>query len=201
MSINRKILNKAGSILFAVIFILLISPKNGVAQFVQNNSRSLFSDVKAFRAGDALMILIMEETQANNGATTKDSRSSELSGGLEAGAGGSSFGADVTLGTGNKFNGEGQTTRQEKIKSRLTAKVTAVDSTGNLQIEGKRTTKINGETQTIILKGIVRQVDISPDNSVYSYNIMDLSLTIDGLGTVTDAQEPGFITKFLRFLF
>ena len=56
-------------------------------------------------------------------------------------------------------------------------------------------------SQTIIIKGIVRPVDVLPNNSVYSYNILDLTLLIEGDGSVTKTQEPGMITKFLRFLF
>jgi len=70
-----------------------------------------------------------------------------------------------------------------------------------LYIEGKRTTKINGETQTIMISGKIRPVDILPNNNVYSYNILDLSLTIEGDGSVSKIQEPGLITKFLRILF
>ena len=83
----------------------------------------------------------------------------------------------------------------------MSARIVEVDSAGNLNIEGKRTTKINGETQTIIIKGFVRPVDILPNNSVYSYSILDLTLTIEGDGTISKTQEPGLITKFLRILF
>jgi len=70
-----------------------------------------------------------------------------------------------------------------------------------LKIEGKRTTKVNGETQTIIIQGVVRPVDVSPNNSIYSYNILDLTLFIEGDGSVSKTTEPGLITKFLRLLF
>ena len=76
-----------------------------------------------------------------------------------------------------------------------------MEDNGNLIIEGKRTTKVNGETQYVTIKGVVRPVDVRPDNSVYSYSILDLTLLIDGDGSVSEYQEPGLITKFLRMLF
>lgn len=172
------------------------------AQFIQNNSRSLFSDVKAFQKDDAIMVFIMENTQADNGATTDQDRSSRLDLGASFGTGGaSSTNIDAGLGTGNDFRGKSSTSRSETIRSRLSARVVEVEPNGNLKIEGTRTTKINGETQTIVVKGIVRPVDVTPDNSVYSYNILDLTLLIEGEGSVSEIQEPGLITKFLRLLF
>ena len=172
------------------------------AQFMQNSSRSLFSDVKAFKTGDAILVLITEDTQAGNEASTADSRSTTLGGSFSGGVGANSVKADGSIGTTNDFKGTGSTQRKESIRSKLSARVVAFDSTsGNLVIEGKRTTKINGETQTIVIKGIVRPVDVMSNNSVYSYSILDLTLLIEGDGTVSKVQEPGLITKFLRMLF
>lgn len=171
------------------------------AQFRQNSNRSLFSDVKAIQEGDALTILIIEDTEANNGATTETSRSSELSAGLKNSSGTKSTDISGGISSGNTFSGKGSTSRSETIRSKLSARVTGVDEFGNLQIEGTRTTKVNGENQKISIKGSVRPVDVMNNNSVYSYNILDLTLLIEGDGTVSKIQEPGLITKFLRFLF
>lgn len=171
------------------------------AQFVQNNSRSLFSDVKAYRVGDAVTIMIVEETIADNSATTTQSTKTDLSGGVGASTGSTSFDGSVSLGTGNTFNGRGQTSRNEKFRARLSAKVTAVEANGNMKIEGKRTFQLNGENQSITLTGYIRPVDVQSDNSIFSYSIMDLTVIYEGDGTITTAQEPGMITKFLRWLF
>ncbi|MFN3306901.1 MAG: flagellar basal body L-ring protein FlgH, partial [Candidatus Kapaibacteriota bacterium] len=164
-------------------------------------SRSLFSDVKAYKIGDAVTILILEETQADNTAITKDSRSSSLGGEVNAGVDNNSFKANADLSTSTGFSGSGQTTRRENIRSKISARVVKIDEVGNLYIEGKRTTKINGEEQIVIISGTVRPVDILPNNSVFSYNILDLTLTIEGDGSVSKIQEPGLLTKFLRILF
>lgn len=187
-------------LIFAVLFLICIVDAN--SQFIQNSSRSLFSDVKAFQAGDAIMVLIVEDMQANNSAVTENGRSSSLSGGFGASTG-SGTGTNVSgnLGTGTDFKGQGQTTRKESIKSKLSARVVEIVDNGNLRIEGTRTTKVNGETQTIIIRGIVRPVDVRSDNSVYSYSILDLTLFIEGDGSVSEIQEPGLLTKFFRLLF
>jgi flagellar L-ring protein FlgH len=188
---------------FVIAGIMLLNGKDAVfSQFIQNSSRSLFSDVKAFKAGDAIMVLIMEDTQADNGSSTSEARSTDLSAGVSASGGTTNFKGDVGLNSANQFKSQGGNSRTEKLRSRLSARVMEVDeNNGNLKIEGTRTTKVNGETQTIIIRGIVRQVDVQPNNTVYSYNILDLSLIIEGKGNLTETQEPGLITKFFRILF
>ncbi|MCX8055704.1 MAG: flagellar basal body L-ring protein FlgH [Ignavibacteria bacterium] len=185
------------------IFLSLLYSQLALAQFKpqEQSLRSLFSDVKAFQVDDAIMVYIVEDTQADNNASTEERKSSELSGGVGLSTGTSNTNISGNIGTGNNFRGSGRTTRNEKIRSRLSARVVEVQPNGNLLIEGKRTTKVNGETQTITIRGIVRPVDVNSDNSVYSYNIMDLTLLIEGDGTVSKTQEPGLITRFLRILF
>lgn len=185
-----------------LIYLLFVFPILTLqAQFQQNTSRSLFSDVKASRVGDAVLILITEETQADNNAATTQGRNTSLGGSVNASANNSGFDAGAGIETGTNFKGSGKTSRQERIRSKISARVVEVDQNGNLRIEGTRITKINGEEQKIIIKGLVRPVDISASNTVYSYNIMDLILSIEGDGIISQIQEPGLITKFLRFLF
>jgi len=60
---------------------------------------------------------------------------------------------------------------------------------------------INGEEQTIFIKGIVRPSDISPDNSVLSYNIAEAQIIFNGKGRINNSQSPGWLTKFLHWIF
>jgi len=186
-----------------LILLCLLYSQFIFAQFKpqEQSLRSLFSDVKAFQVDDAIMVYIVEDTQADNNASTEERKSTELGGGVGFSTGTSNTNVSGNIGTNNNFRGSGRTTRNEKIRSRLSARVVEVQPNGNLLIEGKRTTKVNGETQTITIRGIVRPVDVNSDNSVYSYNIMDLTLLIEGDGTVSKTQEPGLITRFLRILF
>ncbi len=171
------------------------------AQFNQSSSRSLFSDVRAYREGDAVTIVITEETSADNSATTAQSSKTDLSLSAGGSSGSTSVDAKGSIGTGNEFNGRGQTTRNERFRARLSARVIGVEKNGNLKIEGKRVFQLNGENQSITLTGFVRPVDIQADNSITSSSIMDLVIVYEGDGTITKSQSPGILTKFLRWLF
>lgn len=72
---------------------------------------------------------------------------------------------------------------------------------GNLQIEGSKKIKVNGEEQVINLSGIVRQEDISKDNTVPSWKIANVSIDIEGEGIIAEKQRPNLFQRILNWIF
>jgi flagellar L-ring protein precursor FlgH len=167
-----------------------------------NAGRSLFSDVKAARVGDAVMVLVVENTSAMNDARTATSRGTDLGLGANLSTG-SGSGTDIKagIGTDNQFKGEGTTSNRGSVRSKISARVDSVFANGNLAISGSRSITVNGEEQKLLISGIVRPADVMADNSVFSFNISEAKIVVQGDGSVTEVQEPGLITKFLRLLF
>lgn len=168
----------------------------------QNAFVSLFSDQKASQVGDAITIVVIEFSQASNNAQTTTGRSSGI--GLNAGgnvAGSELPGTDVSLGVTNDFKGSGATKTSGMMRTKISATIDSVLDNGNLLIKGSRKIVINGEEQTIFIKGIVRTTDIDPNNSVLSYNISEAEIRIDGSGRISDSQSPGWLTKFFHWIF
>lgn len=165
--------------------------------FRESINRSLVSDQKAMRVGDLVTILIVEATTASNDARTSASRTSDIS------VGGNVYIPipEQSLGTGNQFKGEGGTSSRGYIRAKMSARVDSVFLNGNLFVKGTKTSVINGEEQNIQISGIVRPTDIQTDNSIYSYNIADASIVIEGSGLVSRSQGPGWLTKLFHFLF
>ena len=187
-------------IILIITLLIIVTNINSFAQF--NYKGSLFGDVKARDIDDAITIIIIEDTRAQSGANTSLDKSADLTTGM----GGAldqylSGSASANINTGNDFRANASSSTNEIIQTKLSARVIDIEATGNLIIKGRRTTKINGEEQIVTIEGTVRQVDLSPYNTVYSYHIMDMKLTIEGNGNLTETQEPGLITKFLRVLF
>ena len=117
------------AIVISIIFLTAISMN---AQFVQNSSHSLFSDFKAFKTGDALTVLIVEDTKAGNSANTDNGRSSSVGANFGVSGGSTSTSADASLGTSTDFKGSGSTSRNETIRSKISARVTGLEDNGNL---------------------------------------------------------------------
>jgi len=166
---------------------------------------SLFSDLKASRVGDILTVLIVEKTSASNVSRTEITKDSKFA--LDAGPGFGAwpigeipiFGADGT--SKNQSANEGKTTRAGSITSQLAVKVVGTRPNGDLVIEGTRVLGINNDKEMLVLTGIVRAQDISPQNTVYSYQIADAQITYRGKGAAANGGKVGWIMRFLNWLF
>jgi flagellar L-ring protein precursor FlgH len=186
-----------------IALFLALTWSQGASQDMRDNlSRSLFSDQKANRVGDAVTILVVETSSASNDAKTTSSRESGISL-SESGKLASKSLPEIGLsvGTGNSFKGAGGTSTQGSVRAKLSARVDSVLANGNLLVNGSRTIIINGEEQLIKISGIVRPSDIQSDNSVYSYNISEATIIFKGNGIVSSAQEPGWLTKIFHWIF
>jgi flagellar L-ring protein precursor FlgH len=167
-----------------------------------NAYASLFSDQKANRQGDAITIIVLESTQASNNSETNAGRKSDLGFGLSGGIDKTALpNVDLKVGSNNDFTGKGSTQTTGNIRTKISATVDSVLANGNLLIRGSKKIIINGEEQTIKVKGVVRPSDISPDNAVLSYNISDAELSFEGNGIISDNQKPGLLTKLFHWLF
>ena len=97
----------------------------------------------------------------------------------------------------NSFDGSGSTDRVETMTAFMTARVMNVTTNGNLYIEGRRQIRVNNETQFIILSGLIRPTDISPNNTVLSSYIADAKIEYLGSGSVSDKQRPGWLGRIV----
>jgi flagellar L-ring protein FlgH len=175
----------------------------GNAQALRDNlSRSLFADQKAIRVGDAVTVLVFEESSASNDSKSSMSRESALSFSGSANTGGTSVpGGSLTLGSGNSFRGSGNAQSQGSVRAKISARVDSVLPNGNMVITGSRTISVNGEDQIIKISGVIRPSDVQADNSVYSYNIAEANIFFDGSGMVDRSRSPGWLTKLFHWLF
>jgi flagellar L-ring protein precursor FlgH len=100
----------------------------------------------------------------------------------------------------NNFTGSGETTRDESMTASITARVVEVTANGNLYIQGMREIKVNNEVQFMTLSGLIRPVDISPDNTILSSYVADAKISYSGRGAVSDKQRPGWLTRVIDFI-
>ncbi len=185
-----------------IISIFLFGGLSFAQNMRQNSFSSLFSDQKANRVGDAITIIVVESSQASNNAETSAGRTSSLglTGKVDMGTAAGKAG-DVSLGTTNDFKGSGSTKTTGMVQTKISATVDSVLPNGNMVIIGSRKISINGEDQTVFIKGVVRTSDIMPDNSIMSYNIAEAQIVFKGDGMINRVQSPGWLTKFLHWIF
>lgn len=173
-----------------------------------NNGRAfMFEDRRASRIGDIVIVRIVEQHSGSKTASTKTDRESSIS----AGASGGLFGLnsltqkfaqyfDIDASTENAFEGEGSTSREDSLSGTIAAQVIEVFPNGDLRIRGKREVTVNSEKQTMIIRGIVRRIDLDTTNTVLSTAVADAQIEYTGLGVVDEVQRPGWLVRLFNWL-
>jgi len=166
-----------------------------------------YGDRKAFRIGDVLTVRVSESAKASNTANTDLSRSSANTAEITAmlGLQGALARSDLTnlldVTADSSHAGAGSTKREGQLTASITSVVKEVLPNGSLVIQGMRSVTVNNEEQFMTLTGIVRQEDISRDNSVSSAQIADARIAFGGVGIVADKQRSGWGTWVFDWLF
>jgi flagellar L-ring protein precursor FlgH len=168
-------------------------------------STSPYSTSKIYRVGDLVYIVILESTSALSKAGTetkvKDELSLSLTHTLDNLATTIPMDASITPKVQNEYKGSGNTTRSTLIQARIAARVTKVLDNGNIKLVGQHIVEVNGEEQEIIVSGIVRTKDINSANAVYSYQVANAKIIVNGSGMVSEAEDPGWITRVINWIF
>lgn len=157
---------------------------------------AIASDIKAAAVGDPVTIVILENASASNRVTNRSSKQTQLGGGLSAGA----IDERGSLDFGGGFTGTGEVSRSEQLVARITAQVTGMAPNGDMMIEGQHNLLVNGENRNIRIRGRIRPVDITSDNSVISSRIADAEINFDGKGFVSRSAKPGLLNRIFSFL-
>ena len=173
----------------------------------QGSAIPLAEDNKARRLGDIVTIIITETASASKQAATATGRSASIGAGisnllnLENSSVVAKNFADlknlISAESSSTFDGSGSTSRKETLTATISAKVVEVLPNANLRVEGRRNVKVNNEDQIVIVKGTIRQRDVTPDNTINSIYVADAQITYSGEGIISDRQKPGWLMNFL----
>ncbi len=131
----------------------------------------LATDYKARRLNDVVIIRIVEQTLAQaSGDVTAQRGFTSTSGitGLAGQVNTNPVNPLYALNSSNNLKGTGSANSQSLLQTSVAGRVVAVLPNGNLVIEAEHRVSFNQQSQTIILRGLVRPGDIGSDDSVLS---------------------------------
>lgn len=177
---------------FAVVLLLL-----GTVSLA-HGQHSMYQDNEARQVGDILTVILQENI---SGSTSSDAQNSSSS---AAGAGGSvagnfmpfqpTFGSDVEVNYDS--DEQVQTNQGQLLEGYMSVEVTGLTDSGNLIVEGTRSTEINGEKHQIDLKGIVRPKDIDGRNQILSYRLGNAEINYEKDGDIKGLmKKEGFFKR------
>lgn len=159
-------------------------------------TKSMFSDKRAVAVGDLLTIIVQENTTSKKDNSTKTSKSSSLNAKLQSFPYYNPSGnGEIAFDSKSDFSGGGQINNTETITSRLTVQVIDVLPNQTFLVEGRKQTKINGDTSDVVMRGMVRALDVMSNNTVFSYNVANAEISIDNKGLLRDNARPGWFKR------
>ncbi len=164
---------------------------------------ALFENSVARRVGDTLTIRLAERTNASKSSstTTKKSTSASLPGPTVAGRPVTVNGVEVlSMGIDNEaeFGGQGGSSQSNRLEGDISVTVAERLPNGNLVIRGQKWIAINQGQEYVRIQGIVRPIDIDPDNSISSLKVADAQISYGAKGALADANKPGLLARFFN---
>ena len=176
---------------------------------------SLFADKKDLQIGDIIQVVI-NETLSSNSKNTRDLKkdtTTGIGGGVFApSAGVTLFGggtkllkaANNNIGIGfnsksaNAFKGSSATKSDEAFSTIVSVIIEQIYQNGNYYIKGSKEMLINGQRQLIVISGVIRPYDITPENTIPSSQLANLKIMYRKAGDDADSLEKPWGTKIIE---
>lgn len=178
-------------------------PASNGAIYQVGRDVALFENPVARHIGDTVTIVLSESTAAKKSATTNTAKSTNqtLPGISVLGKAVTIKGNPITsasIDDSSKFAGEGDSAQSNSLTGYITCTVTRVLPNGNLYIRGEKWIGINQGSEYVRLSGVVRPIDIAPDNSVPSLKVGAANISYGGKGAIADANNQGWLSRFFN---
>ena len=180
-----------------------VEPASNGAIYQVGRDVALFENPIARHVGDVVTIVLSEATNAQKSATTKTAKttSDTLPGMSLFGSPVTIHGASVLSGTVNdasQFDGEGNSAQSNSLNGYITTTVRKVLPNGNLYLKGEKKIWINQGQENVVLSGVIRPIDLAPDNSIPSSRVANARISYGGKGAINDANTAGWLSRFFN---
>jgi flagellar L-ring protein precursor FlgH len=167
------------------------------------SSYDLFMDLRARTVGDIVTIELVERTNASKESSANTAKATGIDTGIPVIAGRTitAGGLDILnteVESENSFSGAADASQSNSLDGSIAVTVARRLPNGNLFVVGEKLITLNQGEEFIRLSGIVRPVDIRPDNSIESTKIADAKITYSGRGSLANANRPGLLSRFFN---
>lgn len=165
--------------------------------FLADRFIALASDNRARRVGDLLTIRLTERTTARKSATADSKRDGSAALTLPSAVPFSYLPKGLLSGgSTSSFKGSGSATQDNLLSGEISVTVARILPSGVLMVAGEKRVTLNRGEEQVQLTGMVRDVDIGPDNSVASTRVADARIRYSGSGELADATRQGWLARF-----
>ncbi|MFO1076345.1 MAG: flagellar basal body L-ring protein FlgH [Planctomycetota bacterium] len=157
---------------------------------------SIAADPRARAVGDILTVQIQEVHSVKNEEKVERRNDTSLAARLEAySLSEKTFLSNtlpkVDVRKTSDFSGEAKQNQGSDVRASIAVVVVDVQPNGNLVIAGTRQVTVNDESRTLKISGLVRALDVTPNNTVTSAEVADARIAITGEGGNTRQVTRG----------
>ena len=161
----------------------------------------LFENSVAHRVGDVLTITLEEKTDASKSASTNTAKNTKIDLSTPTLMGPAVIAAgrpilNTNLANATSFGGTGDSKQSNALTGSVSVTVAKRLANGNLLVRGQKWISINQGREFVRIQGVVRPVDIGPDNTVSSLRVADASISYGQQGVIDSANHKGLLARF-----
>lgn len=174
-------------------------PANG--SIFQGSYVPLTSGGRAGQVGDIVTIQLVERTAATKSNAAGTQRDGNI--GLTPPATGplSLFNpSDVAMGGGQQFKGKGDASQSNALSGEVSVTIAALYPNGTMLVRGEKLLTLNRGDERVQISGIIRAIDISPDNRILSTRVADANIRYVGKGEIARASKQGWLQRFFSIV-
>ncbi|WP_447758109.1 flagellar basal body L-ring protein FlgH [Sphingopyxis fribergensis] len=174
-------------------------PANG--SIFQGAYVPLTSGGRAGAVGDIVTIQLVERTAATKSNAAGTQRDGNV--GLTPPATGplSLFNpSDIAMGGGQQFKGKGDASQSNALSGEVSVTIAAVYPNGTMLVRGEKLLTLNRGDERVQISGIIRAIDISPDNRILSTRVADAKIRYVGKGEIARASQQGWLQRFFAII-
>lgn len=156
---------------------------------------------------DLVTIIVREISEQSSEGTADLKKNAEFEAALEewikfngwnlSGGGVSPPVPRIKMNSARRTKGDATVDREDSLIMRVTAEVLDVKPNGTLVLQARQHIQTDEEVQTLVLSGICRAEDVTPDNTILSSQIFDKKITKTHTGAVRDTTRRGWLMKLL----
>lgn len=172
-------------------------PVQPTGAIFQGGYTPLTSGGRAGQVGDLVTIQLVERTMASKSTSASTQRGGSI--GLTPPATGpASFfnPSDVAMSGEQQFQGKGSAAQSNQLNGEISVTVAEVYPNGTMLVRGEKLLTLNRGDERVQISGIIRPMDIGPDNRIASTRVADANIRYVGKGEIARASHQGWLGRF-----
>jgi len=165
---------------------------------------------KTFRPGDLITIIVREQRKWEADADLKTKNKYDVKTELDAfikptqgGVGAAEFRRgkpNIDFQFDQKLTNKGDSSREDRLTTRLTTEIIDVKPNGVLVLEGRAKVTHDEEVSEIALTGTCRKEDVTADNTILSTQVADKQVVVTNSGALRATTTRGWLGKLVDWL-